>query len=187
MERDTSLVADLVVLGIRVQQVKGLETLGGDDRRQPAANRHPQPPAAEHLVTGFDEHPDEVLRQDAAEILPLIEERPRDTRLQVLPVMMVVIPHTGRLVIAADPDDGVLSGLPAELEALEVPLVIRQQVLAKEPERPFLHGKQGVDLHDLVDDLRNRRLAVEGADRLRTRHEQELVLPRIAACERRTQ
>jgi hypothetical protein len=134
-------------------------------------------------VAGFDQHPGEVLRQDAAEVLPFVDERSRDARLQVLPMMMVVVPDAGRLVITAYPDDRVLSGLPAELEAFEVSLVIGQQEFAKELERAPLDSEQGVDLHHLVDDLRNGRLPVEGPDGLCTRHQQQLVLPWVSACQ----
>src|SRR5215472_11868594 len=101
--------------------------------------------------------------------------------------MMVVVPDTRWLVIAADPDHRVLARLPAELEPLEVALVVRKEVFAEELEGASLDGEQGVDLHDLIHDLRDWRRTIEGPDRLCTRHEQELVLQGIAACERRAQ
>src|SRR6516165_4788811 len=165
MQRGSRLETDLMMVGIGVQQVEGLKTLGGDDRCEPARNGRAQPPATEGLVAGFDQDAGEVLRQDAAEVLPFVEERARDTRLQVLAMMVVVVPDTRWLVIPAYPDHRVLSGLPAELEALEVVLVIGDQVFAKELERTPLDGEQGVDLHDFIDDLRNRRLPIEGPGR----------------------
>src|SRR5215472_17882113 len=162
MEGYPRLEPHLVVLRVRVQQVERLETLRRNDRCEPTSDRRAQPPVAERLVAGFDEHPGEMLRQDAAEILPFIEEWPRDAGLQVLAVMMVVVPDTGWLVIATDPDHRVLARLPAELEALEVALVVREEIFAKELERASLDAEQGVDLNDLIDDFRDRRRTIEG-------------------------
>ena len=70
--------------------------------------------------------------------------------------MVVVVPDARGLVIAPDPDHGVVGELPAELEALEVALVVREQVLAEELELSLLQAEQHVRLEHLVLDLGDR-------------------------------
>src|SRR5690242_1871971 len=95
---------------------------------------------------------------------------------------MVVVPDARGLVIAADPDDGVTRELPAELEAFEVPLVIRKQVLTEQAKRALLQAQQRVGLNDLVINLGFGCLPVESAYRDGTRKKHELVLQGIPAC-----
>jgi len=104
-----------------------------------------------------------MLGQYTSEILPFIYGGPRDGGLQVLAMVMIVIPDTGGLMEAANPQHGVIGQLPAELKAFQVPFVIRDQVLAEQLQGTFLEAQEQVGLHDLVVDLGVLRAAIESA------------------------
>ena len=139
-----------------MHQVVGFETLGGDLRSDAAGDRRAQAPGAEDRLAGFDQHAGEVLRQHAAQVLPLLDVGTRDARLQVLAVMVLVVPDARGLVIAPDPDHRVGGELPAELKALEIALVVREQVLGEELELSLLQAEQHVRLQHVVLDLGGR-------------------------------
>src|SRR5579862_947624 len=162
-----------------MHEVERHEPVGRDLRRQAGPYRGAQSPTAPYRPAGFDQGAGEVLRQYSAEILPFVDFGARDAGLQVLAVVVVVIPDTGGLVKAAQPDDRVTRQLPAELEAFEIAFVIRYQVFTEYLEGPVLQTENHVSLQHFVDYVGDWRLTVKSSHRLRAWQEQELMLERV--------
>src|SRR5580700_9459177 len=160
-------------------EVERHQSVGGDLRRETCPYRGAQSPTAPHRPAGFDQGAGEVLGQYAAEIFPFVDFRARDAGLQVLAVVVVVIPDTGWLVKATQPDDRVAGELPAELKAFEIAFVIRYQVFPEYLEGPVLQTENHVSLQNFIDYVGDRRLTVESSHRLRAWQEQELMLERV--------
>ena len=79
----------------------------------------------------FEQRAGDVLRDEPLFILPALDERARDGRLQVAAVMVLRVPGAPRLVEAADPQHRLGNELESELQAFQIPFFRSDVILAE--------------------------------------------------------
>ena len=111
------------------------------------------------LTARFDQGAGDVLRDQPFFVLPVLDRRPGDGRLQVAAVMVFGIPGAGWLVEAAQPDHGIGHHLVTDLEALEIVFLGADEVFAEYVKLLTVQAEDHVGIYPRIV-LARMRLAV---------------------------